>query len=451
MNSKILDIEERKNVLLISDHIGLNSGVGNMAKKIVGGTSHRINWYCLGGNAGEDKFEPAEVNPDYFDNSISDEHEVVVYPHKKYGNFHIIKSIIENHNIETVLCFGDPYNFYWVKEKRSEISKDISFLYYHVWDNLPVPNFNREFYNKFDWIGSISRLTYHIVNKLFNGNKSYIPHGVDQDTFYPITEDLSKIIKKDGKRTSEYQVLQNMEKDWLGENKDFVVFWCNRNIQRKNGPDVIKSFCKFVEEVSKEKDKFTLIMRTDHRERTGPNLAKVAKKFGEDLDIRILPDYVEKRELNWYYNLADVTMNISNREGFGLTTLESLMAGTPIITNVTGGLQDQCGFKNEDGEFLTEKEYEGEWGTNSNKKYEKCDEWAFPVWPTVSTISGTQGEPYCYDDYVSIDDVVGSLKKVYSLDKEERKRVGIKGRTYAMKYFESSQMVNSILNQIEKH
>ena len=42
-----------------------------------------------------------------------------------------------------------------------------------------------------------------------------------------------------------------------------------------------------------------------------------------------------------FYNIADVTINISDAEGFGLATLESLSCGTPIIANMTGGLQEQ--------------------------------------------------------------------------------------------------------------
>ena len=41
------------------------------------------------------------------------------------------------------------------------------------------------------------------------------------------------------------------------------------------------------------------------------------------------------------YNMADCTVNISDAEGFGLATLESLSCGTPIIVNMTGGLQEQ--------------------------------------------------------------------------------------------------------------
>ena len=36
---------------------------------------------------------------------------------------------------------------------------------------------------------------------------------------------------------------------------------------------------------------------------------------------------------------------MASNEGFGLGTAEALMAGTPIVVNVTGGMQDQCGFK----------------------------------------------------------------------------------------------------------
>ena len=41
------------------------------------------------------------------------------------------------------------------------------------------------------------------------------------------------------------------------------------------------------------------------------------------------------------YNASDYTIGISDAEGFGLSTLESLSCGTPIIATMTGGLQEQ--------------------------------------------------------------------------------------------------------------
>jgi glycosyltransferase involved in cell wall biosynthesis len=45
--------------------------------------------------------------------------------------------------------------------------------------------------------------------------------------------------------------------------------------------------------------------------------------------------------LGFMYNMADCTINISDAEGFGLSYIESLSCGTPIIVNMTGGLQEQ--------------------------------------------------------------------------------------------------------------
>ena len=50
---------------------------------------------------------------------------------------------------------------------------------------------------------------------------------------------------------------------------------------------------------------------------------------------------IPPEELAVLYNAADFTINISDAEGFGLSTLESLTCGTPIIVNMTGGLQEQ--------------------------------------------------------------------------------------------------------------
>ena len=70
------------------------------------------------------------------------------------------------------------------------------------------------------------------------------------------------------------------------------------------------------------------------------------------------------------YNIADVTINMASNEGFGLGTCESLMCGTPISVNVTGGLQDQCGFRYK-GELLTYKDYSWVHSLHDEKKVER--------------------------------------------------------------------------------
>ena len=47
--------------------------------------------------------------------------------------------------------------------------------------------------------------------------------------------------------------------------------------------------------------------------------------------------------LSVLYNAADVTIGLSDAEGFGLSTFESMACETPIIVTMTGGLQEQAG------------------------------------------------------------------------------------------------------------
>ena len=72
------------------------------------------------------------------------------------------------------------------------------------------------------------------------------------------------------------------------------------------------------------------------------------------------------------YNMADCTINISDAEGFGLATLESLSCGTSIIVNMTGGLQEQV-------------EHEG-------KKF------GIGLKPSSKAIIGSQQIPWFYED-----------------------------------------------------
>jgi len=152
------------------------------------------------------------------------------------------------------------------------------------------------------------------------------------------------------------------------------------------------------------------------------------------------------------YNMVDVTLNISYAEGWGLSSHESLMAGTMMIGSVTGGIQDQMGFVKEDGTFLHPNDYTSEWQTNSDSKYTKCGEWCIPIFPQVRTIAGSPPTPYIFEDYVSINDVSNAIKQVYDMGKEERDRRGMLGREYCLKSetgMSSANMCNRMITCID--
>ena len=109
------------------------------------------------------------------------------------------------------------------------------------------------------------------------------------------------------------------------------------------------------------------------------------------------------------YNAADVTINISDAEGFGLATLESLSCGTPIIVNMTGGLQEQV---------------------TDGKKW-----FGFGIQPSSKTIIGSLQVPYIYEDRVSREDFMDALTKIYEMTSEERRELGRLGQQHVEKNY----------------
>ena len=156
------------------------------------------------------------------------------------------------------------------------------------------------------------------------------------------------------------------------------------------------------------------------------------------------------------YNIADVTINIASNEGFGLSGAESIMCGTPILNNITGGLQDHCGFKLND-KFLTADDYielgslhdDTKWKNNPKLTW---GEWVEPVWPSNRSIQGSPETPYIFDDRARFDDVAVAIGKWYKVGKEERIRKGALGREYAISedgQLSSKAMANNFIKGIE--
>ncbi len=75
----------------------------------------------------------------------------------------------------------DPRFYVWLWEMEDEIRANVPMIYYHVWDNYPLPSFLiREFYESNDVVASISKVTDDIVNEVTKEVECiYIPHAVD--------------------------------------------------------------------------------------------------------------------------------------------------------------------------------------------------------------------------------------------------------------------------------
>ena len=399
---------EKKKIFVIADHPLAPSGVGTQTKYVIEALirTGKYKFVCFGGAVDHKDFTPTHVKP--FDE------DWLIIPVKGYGTQEAVRSLIMNEKPDLLWFMTDPRFFGWLWTIENEIRCHIPMVYYHVWDNYPYPHFNKRFYESTDVIASISKVTNDIVNTVApDVENHYVPHAVNPNFFRPIPQDALEEIKK--------------KQFGLRDNK-VVFFWNNRNARRKMTGSLVYWFNEFAEEVGP--DNVRLIMHTDPKDPNGQDIEIILKNL-DALDGRILisKEKVPPEHLATFYNIADCTINISDAEGFGLATLESLSCETPVIVNMTGGLQEQV----TDGE---------EW-------------FGIGIEPASKAIIGSQQVPYIFEDRISKKDFIDALKKMYNMTRDERKLLGMKGRQHVVKNYNfenfNRRWVELIDSIIENH
>ena len=117
-------------------------------------------------------------------------------------------------------------------------------------------------------------------------------------------------------------------------------------------------------------------------------------------------------QMNWLYNMADVQILLSSNEGWGLSLTEALLTGTPLIANVTGGMQDQMRFVDKKANWFTPDE---NIPSNHRGTYKNCGEWVKPIFPTSRSMQGSPKTPYIWDDRCSPEDASYAIFDWYSI------------------------------------
>ena len=419
---------KKKKILLLSDDLRMSSGIATVSKELVLGTLDKFHWAQLGAAVNHpEKGKEIDLGNDVRKTTGIKDASLKIIPWTGYGDANILRELIMRHQPDAILHFTDPRYWRWLYDMEAEVRQNIPILFYHIWDDLPDPHYNRDYYESCDWLGCISRQTYGIVSRVGNIESEtiktledwqvdYVPHGINSNTYKPteVPSDFRKQVTG-------------------GKDYKFVLFWMNRNIKRKQPSDVIWAFKKFVDGLPEEdKNEVCLIMHTAPKDKNGTDLFAVADKIAPGLDIKFSTERINQKELNYIYNIADCTINIAGNEGFGLTTAESVMAGTPTIINVTGGLKDQCGLKKKsDGKYFTAEDYKEIGSLHNYRDWEDKvthGEWVKPVWPRVQTMVGSIPTPYIIDDKVDVYDVADAIKYWYDKTPKERTKAGLKGR-----------------------
>ena len=414
---------ERKKILLICDDIRVHSGVATVAREIVINTAQHFNWVNLAGAINHpEKGKRFDLSQDTNTNAGIDDSSIFLYPTDGYGNPDLIRQMIQMEKPDAIMLITDPRYFDWLFAMENEIRKQCPIIYLNIWDDLPTPLYNKGFYESCDALLAISKQT-KLINELVLGDKKtnkvieYVPHGLNEKIFKPMDDSELVELKK------------NL---FQGQEKDFILFFNSRNIRRKQIPDTMLAFKYFLDTLPKEKaEKCAFILHTEIVSEHGTDLEAVRKLFFKDYPNAIYFSTAKlgAGELNMLYNLADAQILLTSNEGWGLSLTEAILAGTPIIANVTGGMQDQMRFEDEDGNWFTPSQ---EVPSNHTGKYRKHGAWAFPVYPTNRSIQGSPTTPYIWDDRCNAEDASFCIKQLYDIGRVNRKRLGLTGREWAL-------------------
>lgn len=442
----------KKKILLLSDDLRLTSGIATVSRDLALGSVSKYDWVQIGAAINHpEKGKLLDLSDDAKRHSGVDDASVKIYCNDNYGDPLMLRKIIEIEKPDAILHFTDPRFWGWLYNMENEIRQKIPLMYLNIWDGgghvgrgkYPVdPMWNADAYASCDLLMAISKQTFGINHRILNrvgekttdGRITYVPHGIDTKMFHPI-EEGSKF----------HGNLVNESKSIRGDNPDkFVVFWNNRNIHRKHPADVVIAYREMCEMIDAKggnaKEDCVLLMHTTPIDHNGTDLTAVVEELCRDYPVLFSDKVLPSEALNVLYNVADVTLNMASNEGFGLSTAESIVAGTPIVVNVTGGLQDQCGFINpKTGEYFTPEDYievsslhdRRKW--HSNEKSLLHGEWVKPVWPSNLSIQGSVPTPYIFDDRVDYVEVGEKLYEWYKTPKEIRKKYGLEGRKFALR------------------
>jgi len=385
-------------VLTLSDHPLSPSGVGTQTKYVCEALlqTGRYQIISLGGAMKHQNYTPIRVDP------YGDDWRVI--PVDGYGTQDMIRSVLRTERPDILWFMTDPRFYGWLWEIENEIRPLCPMVYYHVWDNFPAPHFNRSYYISNDYIATISKVTDDIVREVSpEVNRKYIPHAVRPDIFKPFSDEDIVRLKQN--------VLPPQDHDKV------LFFWNNRNARRKQSGTLVWWFKEWLDKENLH-DKAQLIMHTEPKDPHGQDLEHLISHLGlNNRQILLSSQKIPPEALAQFYNVADCTINISDAEGFGLATLESLSCATPIIVTMTGGLQEQ----------VTD-------GSN---------DFGIPIYPSSKSIIGSQQVPYIYEDRIDKKQFHSALSKIYKMGPENRKKMGAEGRNHVLKNYNFLDFQNS--------
>ena len=392
-----MENDKKFKVVILSDHALSTSGVGTQTRHLVEGLLKKGCWSFR-------QFGAALKHADYRTVVVND--DFIIKPIDGFGNPELIRVTLATEKPDLIFIFTDPRFFIWLFEMEDEIHQMCPIVWWHVWDNYPYPKFNDALYEATDLINCHSHMTYSMIKDKYPNKTNFIPHALPETLFYPIDDNKKRVHKR----------------EILGINREnhFIAIWVNRNAKRKRPSDILTSWSLFLNKLQLKHGhkNATLIMHTDPYDQEGPNLLAVSENLGIQENVLMSSDRIDFEKMNILYNISDCCINISYAEGFGLSTLESMMTGTPIIAAKTGG--------------LTRQVVDHRDGTQNGV--------ALDI--KMKTLVGSQSVPYIYEDYATCSDAANGFLKLYEMNDSERNKLSEKVLSYAREEFSMQKTID---------
>jgi len=155
----------------------------------------------------------------------------------------------------------------------------------------------------------------------------YIPHAINTEVFKPRTEE----------EKTQLRTKWNIPKD------NFMVLFVGANMgERKCIPHLMLTFKRFIEKYTDS----TLYLFTNLAQwPSGSDIMGFAEELGIQHKVTMprfntILDSVEDEELADLYACTDITVNASLGEGFGMSILESMSCGIPVIATNNSSMSE---------------------------------------------------------------------------------------------------------------
>ena len=404
-------MSKKLKLLTISDHPLSPSGVGSQTKYMCEALlrTGKYQIFSLGG-----ALQHADTRMMKFQEWGDD---WIIQPVQAYGNQEIVRSFVRNFRPDILWFMTDPRFYIWLWEIENEIRAVCPMLYYHVWDNYPYPTFNKVFYKSTDVVASISKVTSDIVRTVSpTTDETYFPHSIDTNIF---------------KRLPAEQIAALKKENFSFHDGKMMFFWNSRNARRKQSGTLIWRFKEFLDIVGH--DKAFLLMKTDPKDENGQDLDAIIYELGlhKNRSVLIHNAVTSPQELAAIYNMADATVSVSDAEGMGLSTMESLACEKPIIVTMTGGLQEQV---MDMSNLQMSQEYVEKRNDANEDKVKMCGH-GIGIIPSSDSVIGSQSVPYIFENRISKTDFLKAMVAFFNMTKEERVAMGKRGREHIEKNY----------------